>query len=291
MPTTEHLEGEWREWRHARVATLTRPYGWTALVAQHWLHEGDEAVVLDSLPGTWSVRDGRIIFSPPAAGPSLSVNGEYPAADVEIVPGRNQSFGHFGSVPVFFGVQEIETIVRTEDQGAKVFAVRVRDPRESARKDFSSLDAYAYDPRWRVPVSFRPTPRQDVEQVTVETGVRETTTLIGALTATLEGETYEFAVIGKDSSRGIRPVLHIRDATSATTTYGAGRVLELDWAAGADGERIDVADFNYLHALPCAFTSFVTCPIPPAGNHVRIAVEAGEKRPDQSVDRVLTFLA
>src|SRR5690606_11748541 len=34
MTAPEHLKGQWREWRHARVAELTRPYGWTALVAQ-----------------------------------------------------------------------------------------------------------------------------------------------------------------------------------------------------------------------------------------------------------------
>lgn len=291
MPTIEHLEGGWREWRHARLATLTRPYGWTALVAQHWLREGDEHVALDGLPGTWSVRDGRIIFTPPGTGANLSVDGEYPGGDVEIVPGRNQSFGHFGSVPVYFGAQEVETIVRTDDSGARVFAVRVRDPRQSAQSGITALDAYPYDPGWRVPVTYRPATRTDVEQITVETGVRETTTLIGSLDVTLDGEHYELAVIGKDSARGVRPVLHLRDATSATTTYGAGRVLELDWAHGADGERIEIADFNYLHALPCAFTSFVTCPIPPAGNHLPIPIEAGEKRPARTVDRVLTFLS
>lgn len=289
MPTIEHLEGSWREWRHARVATLTRPYGWTALVAQHWLREGSDAETLDGLPGTWSVVQGRILFTPPPSGPSLSVDGEYPTEPVEIVPGRNQSFGHFGSVPVYFGEQEIETIVRTDDSGANVYAVRVRDPRESGRKDFSDLAAYDYDPAWRLPVTYRPTGREDVEQVTVETGVRETTTIIGTLTVELPDGLHEFAVIGKDSARGVRPVLHIRDATSATTTYGAGRVLELDWAEGADGERIDVADFNYLVALPCAFTSFVTCPIPPAGNHLAVAVEAGEQRPTSAVERILTF--
>lgn len=291
MPTTEHLEGAWREWRHARVATLTRPYGWTALVAQHWLREDDADVALESLPGTWSVVAGRIVYTPPASGPNLSVDGAYPTAPVEIVPGRNQSFGHFGSVPVFFGQQEIETIVRTDDAGDRVYAVRVRDPRESARKDFSDLAAYDYDPRWRVPVAYRPTERTDVEQVTVETGVRETTTIIGTLTVELEDGPHEFTVIGKDSAAGVRPVLHIRDATSATTTYGAGRVLELDWADGAEGERIDVADFNYLVALPCAFTSFVTCPIPPLGNRLAVPVEAGEQRPAKTVERILTFHA
>ncbi|RDI21545.1 uncharacterized protein DUF1684 [Lentzea flaviverrucosa] len=31
--------------------------------------------------------------------------------------------------------------------------------------------------------------------------------------------------------------------------------------------------------LPCAFTDFATCPLPPAGNHLAFGVEAGEKTP------------
>jgi hypothetical protein len=31
--------------------------------------------------------------------------------------------------------------------------------------------------------------------------------------------------------------------------------------------------------LPCAYTDLATCPLPPAGNRVPVAVEAGEKIP------------
>jgi uncharacterized protein (DUF1684 family) len=31
--------------------------------------------------------------------------------------------------------------------------------------------------------------------------------------------------------------------------------------------------------LPCAFTAHATCPLPPAGNTLEVAVEAGEKSP------------
>jgi uncharacterized protein (DUF1684 family) len=31
--------------------------------------------------------------------------------------------------------------------------------------------------------------------------------------------------------------------------------------------------------LPCAYTEFATCPLPPAENRLAIAVEAGEKLP------------
>jgi uncharacterized protein len=35
--------------------------------------------------------------------------------------------------------------------------------------------------------------------------------------------------------------------------------------------------------LPCAYTEFATCPLPPAENHLPIAVEAGEKLPHDYV--------
>jgi len=40
-----------------------------------------------------------------------------------------------------------------------------------------------------------------------------------------------------------------------------------------------VLDFNRATNLPCAFTDFATCPLPPAGNHLPFGVEAGEKTP------------
>ena len=288
MPVQEHLEGQWREWRHARIAELTRPYGWTALVAQYWLKAGERDTQLDMLPGTWSVEDGKVIYTPTAVTPNLAVNGEYPTGPVEIIPGRNQTYGHGKSVPVYFGELEVETIGRTNDDGDDLYAVRVRDPRESARKDFSNLEAFDYDVAWRVAASFRPTERREIETVTVETGVREMTARIGVLTVELGGESYALEVIGKDSAAGIVPVVHVRDVTSGDLTYGAGRVLELEFADEA-GTQIDVADFNYLVPLPCAFTNFVTCPIPPQENHLRLAVTAGERRPTVTLERVLTY--
>lgn len=290
MPVKEHLEGLWREWRHARIAELSRPYGWPSLVAQHWLHDGDADIVLEDLPGTWGIVDGRVIFTPPESGPTLAVDGEHPTGPVEIIPGRNQSYGHYGSVPVFFGDREIETIVRTNNAGDRIYAVRVRDPKVSAAKDFSDIVAYDYDPAWRVPATFTPAEALDIEAPTVETGVRETTTRIGTLHVELGGKRYDLAVIGKSSATGIHPVIHVRDQTSGTTTYGAGRVVEAQFT-DSTRQHIDVIDFNYLVPLPCAFTNFVTCPIPPRENHLELEVTAGEKKPAEDIERVLTYSA
>ena len=288
MPTTEHLAGQWREWRHTRVAELTRPYGWTALVAQFWLHEGASGVVLDGLPGTWAVTDGRVIFTPPAEGPNLSVDGEYPAGPVEIPTGRNQTYGHGNSVAVYFGDREVETVPRTNDAGDRILGIRVRDPHVSVSAEEIGLTAFDYDPAWRIPSVFTPSARNDIEAVTVETGVRETTTQIGTLAFSVGGADYEVVLIGKDSAHGVQPVAHIRDRTSGPVSYGAGRVVELQFSEDGEG-RIDAIDFNYAHALPCAVTNFVTCPLPPRQNHLDFEVLAGEKKPANDVARVLTY--
>ena len=38
-----------------------------------------------------------------------------------------------------------------------------------------------------------------------------------------------------------------------------------------------VLDFNRAYNPPCAFTPFATCPLPPPGNRIDLAVTAGEK--------------
>jgi hypothetical protein len=65
------------------------------------------------------------------------------------------------------------------------------------------------------------------------------------------------------------------DATSGVTTYPANRSLGVQ-RPGPDGV---VLDFNRALNLPCAFTDFATCPLPPEGNDLPFAVPAGEKLP------------
>ena len=95
----------------------------------------------------------------------------------------------------------------------------------------------------------------------------------------------EFAVDGQTLAliafNGYKPgSLHIlfTDATSGVTTYPANRALQVA-APAADGTV--TLDFNRAVNLPCAYTEFATCPLPPAGNRLPVAVEAGEKLPGE----------
>jgi len=288
MPTLEHLEGQWREWRHAHVARMFRPYGWTSLVAQYWLEADDRNVSFDLLPGLWSVEDGRVMFTPPASGPNLSVDGHHPTSPVEILPGRNQTYGHGKSEPVYFGVMEVETIVRSKHDDQPLYGVRVRDPREATPMAEAGASAFGYDPAWRIPGVFTPSGLTEYEAETVETGVRESTPRIGTFTFAHQGRDHTVILIGKETATGLQPVAHVRDKTSGPVTYGAGRVIELQFADEANS-RIDWIDFNYAVALPCAFTNFVTCPVVPPENNLDFEVLAGEKRPEKDIARVMTY--
>jgi uncharacterized protein (DUF1684 family) len=290
MPTREHLEGQWREWRYAHVAKMFRPYGWTSLVAQYWLEANDKDVGFDLLPGTWSVEDGRVMFTPPASGPNLSVNGRYPTETVEIIPGRNQTYGHGQSEPVYFGVNEVEAILRSKNDGTSLYGVRVRDPRVATSVEEAGVSAFDYDPTWRIAGVYTPTALTEYEAETVEAGVRESTPRIGTFTFEHHGKSYSIELIGKDTATGVQPVAHVRDKTSGPVTYGAGRVIELQFT-DASNSRIDWIDFNYAVALPCAFTNFVTCPLVPRENQLDFEVLAGEKRPARDVVRTMTYKA
>ncbi len=64
------------------------------------------------------------------------------------------------------------------------------------------------------------------------------------------------------------------DATNGGETYGGGRFL---YAGPPDDERRLVVDFNKAYNPPCVFTPYATCPLPPPGNRLALAVRAGEK--------------
>ncbi|MFT6965283.1 MAG: hypothetical protein ACJAT1_000488 [Marivirga sp.] len=64
------------------------------------------------------------------------------------------------------------------------------------------------------------------------------------------------------------------DETSAITTYGAGRYLEVVYT----GDESDITlDFNNAYNPYCAYVDGYSCPVPPAKNQLKIAIEAGEK--------------
>lgn len=63
------------------------------------------------------------------------------------------------------------------------------------------------------------------------------------------------------------------DYTNGETTYGGGRYLDME---SFDAPAV-IIDFNTAYQPYCFYNEVYSCPIPPAGNKLSIAITAGER--------------
>ncbi|MGY1812653.1 DUF1684 domain-containing protein [Blastococcus sp. SYSU D00820] len=251
----------WAEWHEQKEAALTAPHGFLAVTALSWL--GGTPQRVPGAPGSWS--DGlRGVVVTLGAGEELLVDGE---------PVRGEHvFGALGlreSVLTRSG----DTVVELAERGGR-HVVRPRDPRSPLRLGHPGTPAYPADPRWVVEGRFEPfdVPRPTAVDGAVE-GVRHVYDAPGVVRFVLDGQEHALTAFPGHEPGGL--LLLFSDATSGDTTY-AFRSL----AAGPpDGAGRLVLDFNRAVNLPCAYTDLATCPLPPAGNRLPLAVEAGERTP------------
>lgn len=94
----------------------------------------------------------------------------------------------------------------------------------------------------------------------------------GHLTFRVDGREHHLIVMKDPGSDQF--FMMFKDATNSTTTYGS-RIMTT--SAVASGQ-FTVLDFNLARNPPCAYSSYTTCPLPPAENRLAVAVDAGEKR-------------
>lgn len=64
-----------------------------------------------------------------------------------------------------------------------------------------------------------------------------------------------------------------RDGTSGSSTYGAGRYLDVE---PAEDGTVEI-DFNLAYNPYCAYSDEYSCPLPPHENWLTVPIEAGER--------------
>lgn len=263
-------------WQQRRIAGIGSPDGWLTVVDLVWLEPGvnrvggapDSTVVLpgDDVPGLEAEldlhEDGSLVLRP---GPEsdLVIDGE-PATE------RPLATDHDGEPTV---VERGSVSFYPIKRGDQV-AVRVKDRDSEARTNFKGLVYYPIDPTYRVTATFESYPEPRRVLVPSAQGPDQPMLIPGRVRFTLRGA--ECALEPLISSPEDDELMFVfRDTTSGRSTYGAGRFLYA--SAPASGSDTVVLDFNRAYSPPCAFTAYATCPLPPPGNTLPIAVEAGEK--------------
>jgi len=249
----EALRAEWQAWRERRTEGLKRPQGWLALTGLHWLQPGENRVA--RLPGAFLVQGGEVRLRA-GAQDGYTVGGVAATDRALAVEGAERL--ERGSVAI--------AVIKRGDR----LALRVWDAQSPARAAFAGVDAFPFEPRWRVTARWEPfaAPRR-VEQPTA-IGTTEAVDLPGRAVFTLDGATYALT----PTQDGEELFFVFKDRTAPRETYGAGRFL----VAAAPKDGVVLLDFNRAYNPPCAFTAFATCPLPLPENVLPIRVEAGERK-------------
>lgn len=258
-------------WRADRLERLRAEDGWLSLVGLYWLRPGPNS--FGSEPGADVVvpdpglpaRAGEIVRADDGSVSVRVVAGRI-TCDGEVVTERLLRTDAEGSPDVFSsGRIRFHVIARGDRLG-----VRVKDLDSPTRRRFEGLEHFPVNPELGVEASFEPFEEPRRVSFPTAIGTEDSEFVPGLLHFSLEGLSLTLEPFASDDG-GLFIVF--RDATSGVETYGAGRFIE----TGPPVDGRVVLDFNRAYNPPCAFTPFATCPLPPARNHLPVAIRAGER--------------
>jgi uncharacterized protein (DUF1684 family) len=278
-------QGSWQRdllaWRAQRVARLQAPEGWLSLIALGWLKEGDNSFgsaqdsrvqIAGKGPthiGMVRLEKGTLRLLPPAEGfpKELLVDGQ-PAKEQALRPddADNPSKLTIGTITII--------VIHRDDQ----FALRVKDLQAPTRTGFHGLHWYAPSATYRVHARWIPYNPPKVLDIPTILGTTTHMPAPGVAEFTLDGRVLRLEPVLEEPT-ATELFFILRDATSKTTTYGAGRFLYTEFPDHGLGQPGEIwLDFNRLFNPPCAFTAYATCPLPPPQNRLSVPIPAGEQR-------------
>jgi uncharacterized protein (DUF1684 family) len=253
---------QWSAWHHEHEARLADPHGFLAVTSLRWLDATPTR--FEDAPGAWSSSPNGVTVEL-AAGERLTI-------DDVIIEGTH-SFGVIAERDSVFARFD-DAVVEVAKRGGHDI-LRPRHPQHELRQNFRGVPAFSPDPQWVISgayVAFD-TPRPITVGAAVE-GLQHVYEAPGQINFDVDGASH--SLIAFNGSRPDSLFVLFTDATSGTTTHAANRSLQVELP---DAGGPVTLDFNRATNLPCAYTDLATCPLPPAENHLPIAVEAGEKIP------------
>ena len=155
--------------------------------------------------------------------------------------------------------------------------LRVWDEDSAKRETFELPESYPFDTEWRFMAKFEPYPEPRALRVPdVTSGMIEYQTP-GELVFRADGREHSLIAV-LQSERSTSYFVMMWDSTATVDTYQSGRYLSVPLA---DEDGWTTIDFNRATNPPCVFSAFSVCALPPPENRLRLAVTAGEKRPDE----------
>lgn len=263
---TEGAVPAWLAWRAEREEALARPHDWLSVSGFHWISA--EPARLGDVPGVWVEVEGRAQVSAEAGeglrllGPDGAEAGVLDGVEqVELLEAGARRLAVFGE----------DVLVEVVRRGG-YYAVRLRDPAAPARSEFAGVPAFDYDPAWVLNARLEPFPQaREVPVGAAAPGLTQLARVVGEVVVVIDGAEHRLLATAHGPSWSV-----------AFTDETSGRESSAWRAVGVEGNPHTgrgVLDFNRAVNYPYAFSDFGTCPRPVEGNHLPVAVRAGEKAP------------
>ncbi|MDR3741474.1 MAG: DUF1684 domain-containing protein [Terracidiphilus sp.] len=272
-------------WRAQHDKEISAADGWLTLIGLEWLKPGVNTI------GSAPDNTLHLPASTPAHVALLTITGKTPAtATVQLLAPKggfpaglalDGHTPHEGTLkisdahPAAITVGSLSLVVLARGDR---FVLRIKDSGSPTRAAFHGLHWYAPDPAFRVTARWIPYRPARVESIATVIGTTLQLPAPGVAEFMLKGKVYllEPVLEGGDKTHLF---FILRDETSKTTTYGAGRFLLTGLPDhGLDQPGSLEIDFNRLYNPPCAYTPYATCPLPPEKNRLPVTIEAGEQR-------------
>jgi uncharacterized protein (DUF1684 family) len=250
-----------RAWQKHRDAGLRSETGWLTLVGLFWLKPGDNTIGSASdndfvLPKTAPAQVGRLHL----ADDKVTFTDQSGTQKVLSSDENHPDVVTAGPISFF--------VIKRSNR----FGVRAKDSASPALKNFEGMSYFPINPEMRFQAKLIP----DVKKIPIlnvlgQTDMEESP---GLVEFTHAGHAYSLRPIYEDSAKGKTLFFLFKDPTNKTSTYQAGRMLNVPLPVNG---KVDL-DFNRAYNPPCTFTPYATCPLPPKENHLPFAVNAGELR-------------
>lgn len=266
-------QAELLEQRKKLDADLRNENSWLALVGLFWLDEGrntfgasDENDI--TFPGAdLPAQIGAFIVDGDAV--TLQVTADTPV-DVDGVPAKEALLRPDSSgSPTLLKLGALAFILLQREDG---YAIRLWDNASPERESFPGRQWYPVDENYRIEGRYERFSAENIVSFGRRNGSDFEANVEGVIHFNIAGQALSLLARGNPDEGDL--FVMFRDATNSAETYGSGRYLSV--AAPKDGQI--VIDFNRAYNPPCAFTPYATCPLPPAQNHLPVAILAGERK-------------
>ena len=259
-------------WHQTRNERLNQPTGWLTLSGLFWLENGDNLFGSDIendlvYPGE-SVPDYMGVLH--LEGDSVSINvadGIHIFLHDSLITKSDLKKDSDGEPDILPWDNLSWYIIQRGDR----VGVRLRDSQHPNYVNFVPTELFPIDSSWRVPATletFDTLRTVDIVNVLGDTSPGSTP---GILHFEINGKALRLTPLADPGDENY--FIIFGDATNGLSTYGAGRFLVIP-AVDKDGKTF--IDFNKSYNMPCAFSPYATCPLPPEENQLTIAIKAGE---------------